>query len=200
MYPSFATSEAVLASENLVFQQDFADQYGVTATLYPFTRNAVASMDFGPVFLNKRLDRTQEKGTIRRTTDAFEMATAVVFFSSIQHWGLTPNNLQGTPPFLLDFLRAVPTVWDETRFIEGYPGQFCILARRKGETWYVAALNGTPQEKTISVKLPFLKSKSTQIIQDGRGQDADFENVQLGENNDFTFRLAPLGGAVLIGK
>lgn len=200
MYPSFATSEAVLASENLVFQQEFADQYGVTATLYPFTRNAVASMDFGPVFLNKRLDRTQEKGTLRRTTDAFEMATAVVFFSSIQHWGLTPNNLQEAPPFLLDYLRAIPTVWDETRFVDGYPGQYCVLARRKGETWYVAALNGTSQEKIMTMRLPFLKEKNHRIILDETGQKAKLEEISIDERQEITVRLAPLGGAVVIGK
>lgn len=57
------------------------------------------------VFLNDRLTRNQQRGSVRRTTDAFELATAVLCFSPVQHFGLTPNNLDKEPKFVLDFLR-----------------------------------------------------------------------------------------------
>lgn len=136
MYPAFATSESVRTSENLVFEQSFADRYVQMATIYPFTRNAVASVDFGPVFLNNRLNRDTKKGTIRKTTDAFEIARAALFFSPIQHWGITPENLKNKPTYLFDFLKSVPTVWDETKLIHGYLGKFCVITRRKCIKWY----------------------------------------------------------------
>ncbi|WP_035108686.1 glycoside hydrolase family 97 protein [Flavobacterium denitrificans] len=196
MYPNYMTSEAVLASENLVFQQAFSDKYPSTATIYPFTRNAVASMDFGPVFLNKRLHRESNKGTIRKTTDAFEMATAVVFFSAVQHWGLTPENLKEKPSYLFDYLKAVPTVWDETVFIDGYPGKYCVIARRKNTKWYVAAINGEDKPKNISVNLPMLKGKNVSVINDGEGQESKFSTKKL-DNASFNLELSANGGTVL---
>ncbi|WP_431241356.1 glycoside hydrolase family 97 catalytic domain-containing protein [Flavobacterium sp. P21] len=196
MYPNYMTSEAVLASENLVFQQAFSDKYASTATIYPFTRNAVASMDFGPVFLNKRLHREPNKGTIRKTTDAFEMATAVIFFSAVQHWGLTPENLKEKPSYLFDYLKAVPTVWDETVFIDGYPGKYCIIARRKNTKWYVAAINGEDKPKNITVNLPMLKGKNVSVISDGEGQESKFSTIKLNKAS-FNLELSANGGTVL---
>jgi len=197
MYPNFMTSEAVLASENLVFQQAFSDHYASTATIYPFTRNAVAAMDFGPVFLNSRLNRDSTKGTIRKTTDAFEMATAVVFFSAVQHWGLTPENLKEKPGYLFDYLKKVPTVWDETRFIDGYPGKYCVIARRKDTKWYVAAINGEHIEKNITVNLPMLQGKKTISIEDDKSSGSKVTAKDFTKNTSFELKLAPNGGAVI---
>lgn len=197
MYPNFMTSEAVLASENLVFQQSFSDKYASTATIYPFTRNAVAAMDFGPVFLNKRLNRDPDKGTIRKTTDAFELATAVIFFSAVQHWGLTPENLKEKPAYLFDFLKKIPTVWDETLLVDGYPGKYCVIARRKGAKWYIAAINGEKNEKEIIVNLPMLKGKKISIIQDGEGMESKFDNKKFDNNTSFNLKLSANGGAVI---
>lgn len=199
MYPNYMTSEAVLASENLVFQQTFSDRYPETATIYPFTRNTVAAMDFGPVFLNKRLHREPNKGTTRRTTDAFEMATAVVFFSPVQHWGLVPENLKEKPSYLLDYLKNVPTVWDETVYIDGYPGKYCVIARKKNSKWYVAAINGENSSKKIRVDLSMLKGKEVSIISDGEGQESKFETKKL-NNATFDLELSANGGAVLFTK
>lgn len=142
MYPNYVGSEAVLASENLVFSQHFCDNEAFNATLHPFIRNAVGCMEFGGVFLNKRLNRSNDGGTIRRTTDIFQLATAVLFQNPIQNFALAPNNLTDAPQICLDFMKQVPTTWDETRFIDGYPGRYIVLARRHGNTWYIAAANG----------------------------------------------------------
>ena len=118
MYPNYVGSEAVLASENLVFSQHFCDNEAFNATLHPFIRNAVGCMEFGGVFLNKRLNRSNDGGTIRRTTDIFQLATAVLFQNPIQNFALAPNNLTDAPQICLDFMKQVPTTWDETRFID----------------------------------------------------------------------------------
>lgn len=90
MYPNYVGSEAVLASENLIFNQHFNDNEAFNACLHPFIRNAVGSMEFGGTFLNKRYNRTNDGGTTRRTSDVFQLATAVLFQNPIQNFALAP--------------------------------------------------------------------------------------------------------------
>ena len=145
MYPNFVAAEAVLASENLHFGQGACDAEAFNACLHPFIRNAVGSMDFGGSALNKRYSADNQHGTVRRTSDVFAMATAVLFQSSVQHFALAPNNLEDAPAWAIQFMKDVPTTWDETKFIDGYPGKYVILARRSGDKWYVA---GVTADKT----------------------------------------------------
>ena len=152
MYPNYVGSEAVRASENLVFGQQECEIEAQNATLHPFIRNAVGCMEFGGCFLNKRLDRTNAGGSIRRTTDEFELATAVLFQNPIQNFALAPNNLEDAPAYCIDFLRGVPTTWDEIRFIDGYPGKYAIIARKKADKWYVAAINADDAAYTLDLK------------------------------------------------
>ena len=160
MYPNYVGSEAVLASENMVFGQYQCDIESQNAALHPFLRNTVGSMEFGGVFLNKRLTRANGApgrggrvfGTQRRTTDAAELAVAVLYQNAIQNFAITPNNLTDAPAAAIDFLREVPTTWDETRLIDGYPGRNIVLARRQGATWYVAAINADEEPLKLDVK------------------------------------------------
>ena len=160
MYPNYVGSEAVLASENMVFGQNHCDLEAQSACLHPFIRNTVGSMEFGGVFLNKRLNRANGApgrggrvfGTQRRTTDAAELAIAVLYQNPIQNFAITPNNLTDAPAEAMDFLREVPTTWDETRLIDGFPGKYVVLARRHGLTWYVAAINADEKPLALDVR------------------------------------------------
>lgn len=152
MYPNYVGSEAVRASENLVFSQYECDQEAQAACLHPFIRNAVGVMEFGGCFMNERLHRSNQRGTTRRTTDVFQLATCVLFQNPIQNFALAPNNLEDAPKVCLDFLREVPTIWDETRYIDGLPGEYVVLARRNGDKWYVAAANAVDQTLEVNVK------------------------------------------------
>lgn len=152
MYPNYVGSEAVRASENLVFNQSDCDREAMDACMHPFVRNAVGCMEFGGTFLNKRLERSNSRGSIRRTTDAFQLATAVIFQNPIQNFALAPNNLQDAPQEALDFLREVPTVWDETRYIAGEPGSSAVIARRNGSRWYVGAINADKQALKLDLQ------------------------------------------------
>ncbi len=170
MYPNYCSSEAVLASENLYFSQDFCEQEARHACLHPFVRNAVASMEYGGTVLQKRLHKEPGKGNTRRTSDIFELATAIAFQSSGQNFALTPRNLTEQPQFELDFMKQVPTTWDETRFIDGYPGKYIVLARRHGTRWYVAAMNAEPAAKALTLDLSVLDGfpiESATLLTDG---------------------------------
>ena len=156
MYPNFVAAEAVLASENLHFGQGACDAEAFNACIHPFIRNTVGSMDFGGSALNKRYSADNQHGTVRKTSDVFAMATAVLFQSSVQHFALAPNNIYDAPAWAIQFMKDVPTLWDETRFIDGYPGKYVILARRSGDKWYIAGVTSdkTPlKEKILSRKV-----------------------------------------------
>ena len=152
MYPNYVGSEAVRASENLVFGQHECDIEAQNATLHPFIRNAVGCMEFGGCFLNKRLNKTNARGPVRRTTDEFELATAVLFQNPIQNFALAPNNLEDAPAYCLDFLRGVPTTWDDIKFIDGYPGKNAVIARKKDGKWYIAAINADESAYSLDLK------------------------------------------------
>ena len=200
MYPNYMSSEAVLASENLIFTQEASDQHAFKSTLHPFIRNTVGAMDFGPVFLNKRLTKDQKGGSLRKTTEAFELATGVLYFSPIQHFGLTPNNLEEQPQFVLDFLKEVPATWDETRYIGGEPGDYAAIARRKEKQWYVAITNGKKEDRTLELDLPMLKNAEITLIYDKSDRTAGLKPMKINKNGKLKVKLLGEGGAIIISK
>lgn len=156
MYPNYVGSEAVLASENLVFDQHHCDIEAFSASLHPFIRNTVGVMEYGGTVLNRRLNRDNNGGTERRTGDAFQLATSILFQNPVQNFALAPNNLNDAPSQVVDFMKKVPTTWDDTKFIEGYPGKYAVIARRHGDKWYVAGVNAEPETKEITIDLSTL--------------------------------------------
>lgn len=197
MYPNHMTSEAALVSENLVFNQYHTNQEAYWSTLYPFTRNAVCGMDFGGVFFNKRYTKTQQGGTERRTTIAFQLATAVIYQSATQHFAITPNNLDEQPAHVLDFMRRVPTVWDETRFVDGYPGKFIVLARRYGQHWYIAGTNAEAGTRKITLDLPHLQGRELTIITDDANGEAVVQTAKVDKKGKLTVEMKSQGGFVI---
>ena len=168
MYPNYVASEAVLASENMHFGQGACDAEAQNACIHPFIRNTVGSMDFGGSTLNKHYNKDNQHGTTRKTSDVFALATAVLFQSSVQHFAMAPNNLEDAPAWAVDFMKQVPTNWDETRFIDGYPGKYCIMARRAGTKWFVVGItsDGTPLQKKIDTKAFFPKGTKPTVYVD----------------------------------
>jgi hypothetical protein len=122
-------------------------------------------MDFGGSTLNKFYNADNKRGTHRVTSDVYALATAVLFQSSVQHFAMAPNNLTDAPAWAIDFLKQVPTTWDELRFINGYPGQYIIMARRSGNKWYVAGVNATDQPIKQTLSLPMLSEGTVQLYQ-----------------------------------
>ena len=153
MYPNYIASEAVLASENVYFSEGAAKSQPFDLTLHPFCRNAVGTMDWGGVIMNKYMSKDNKTRHTRKTTDAFEIASAFTNQTAIQCIAMQPNNLQELPQAELDFLKAIPTTWDETRYVDGYPGKYVVLARRHGDQWYVAGLNALKEPLTLTLDL-----------------------------------------------
>ncbi|PHQ30608.1 glycoside hydrolase family 97 protein [Leeuwenhoekiella nanhaiensis] len=200
MYPNFVGSEAVVASEMLVFVEDVRKKEAYNATLHPFIRNAVASMEFGGVVLNDYLNRGNKSGQKRLTTDAFQLATGVLFQNPVQMFALTPNNLDDAPNFQLDFLKELPTTWDETRFMDGYPGKFSVLARRNGDTWYVAGVNAEAEPKKLNLDLSFLAGKTVRLINDDKNVETFTKEIKIPKNGKLNLTMQSGGGFVIVNE
>ena len=197
MYPNYVGSEAVLASENMVFNQHFCDEEAFNTCLHPFIRNSVGSMEFGGCFLNKRLNKGNDGGTTRRTTDVFQLATAVLFQNPVQNFALAPNNLTDVSPVCIDFMKEVPTEWDETRFVDGYPGKYVVLARRHGDSWYLAAVNATKEPLKLKLDLPMFAVKSVSFYSDDKQLQPQLRQYNVKSDGKFQLTIQPQGGVVL---
>jgi hypothetical protein len=176
------------------FEQKNADEEPAHAAMLPFTRNVFDPMDFTPVVLD-RINRIQ-----RRTTSTFELALSVLFTSGIQHYAEIPEGMAKAPAYVRDFLKAVPSVWDDTKFVDGYPGRFVVLARRGAGRWYVAGINGEAAAKKLTLDLSALPVRgSSKLIADGGG-NLSFrqETIRLAANRRLEVTLPPRGGFVLV--
>ena len=201
MYPNFASSEAVLASENLHFSQGSCDNEAFNATLHPFIRNTVGSMDFGGSALNKYYNADNApRGSRRVTSDVYALATAVLFQSPVQHFALAPNNLTDAPAWAIDFMKEVPTTWDEVRFIDGYPGKYIILARRHGDKWYIAGVNAQKETLKLKVNLPmFSNGEKVRLFSDDKALQGDVKQIEIGKKQELQLAI-PCNGGVLITR
>ena len=198
MYPNYAASEAVLASENMHFGQGSCDAEARNACIHPFIRNTVGSMDFGGSTLNKFYNADNQHGTHRVTSDVYALATAVLFQSAVQHFAMAPNNLTDAPTWAIGFMKKVPTTWDEVRFIDGYPGKYILLARRSGDKWYVVGVNAEQQPLKKVITLPmFAKGASLDVYSDDAQLQGSLKNVKLNKKQQLTVTIPCNGGLVI---
>jgi len=201
MYPNYAASEAVLASENLHFGQASCDNEARNAATHTFIRNTVGSMDFGGSALNEfyNSDNIPNKGSKRMTSDVFALATAVLFQSGVQHFALAPNNLTDTPDWAINFMKEVPTTWDEVRFLDGYPGKYVVFARRKANKWYIAGVNAQKETIKLKLKLPMIASGSAlKVYADDENLNGKVETIKLKNNKEVEIKIPNNGGVLLM--
>lgn len=201
MYPNFVACEAVRASENLHFSQGECDREAMDATLLPFLRNTVGSMDFGGSTLNRYYNSNNSAdkgGTHRVTSDVFALATAILFQSPVQHFAMAPNNLTDAPAWAVDFMKNVPTVWDETRFIDGYPGRYVILARRTGTKWYVTGVNADKTPLKMKLSLPmFAPGETVTVYSDDAKLNGSVRQTKLNRKQEINI-IIPYNGGIVI--
>jgi alpha-glucosidase len=194
-YPNLMTAEAIRGFEFITFKQEDADKAPNHCAMLPFTRNVFDPMDFTPLCLDRINNRVK-----RRTTSAFELALSVVFTSGLQHYVEIPAGMAKMPDYVKDFLRQVPAVWDDSKFIDGYPGKYAVLARKGEGRWHVAGINGEASEKTLTLDLSSVPGVTTgHLITDGEAGALFTQTpVTLGADRMLTVKLKPNGGFVLV--
>ena len=199
MYPNYVASEAVLASENVFFNEGAAIKQPFDLTLHPFCRNATASMDWGGIIMNKYLSKDNKSRHSRKTTDIFEMASGIIMQTSVQCVAMQPNNLEELPQFEMDFLKGLPTTWDETRYIDGYPGKYVVLARRHGNDWYVAGLSAEKQPLALTLNLPMFAAGQTlqYYVDDKKTGEPTLTTLKIDKKGQAKVILQPNGGLIL---
>jgi hypothetical protein len=192
-YPNLVTVEAVRGFEYVTFEQLNADHEPNHSCMLPFTRNVFDPMDFTPVCFS------EVPGMKRITSNAFELALSIIFYSGIQHFAETPKGMEMVPDYVKNFLKEIPGCWDDTKFVDGFPGKFVVIARRSYGTWYVAGINGEETKKNLAYKLPFIKeTKSATLITDGKdNRSFNMEKIIYTPNDSFEIKLKGNGGFVL---
>jgi hypothetical protein len=198
MYPNFVASEAVLASENLFFGEGATISEGFDLTLHPFCRNASASMDWGGIIMNKWMSTDNKSRHTRKTTDIFELATGITMQTSVQCVAMQPNNLQELPQFEMDYLRQLPTTWQETRFIDGYPGKYVVMARKATNgQWYIAGLNAQKTPLTLTINLNEYGNGLSKLLIDDKKMQPTQLPLKKDKKGNVKVTIQPNGGLVI---
>ena len=214
MYPNYVSSEAALASENVYFTDYHAKKEAFEMTMHPFSRNAVASFDWGGVMMNKYFSKDNKSRHQRYTSDVFEMATAITNQSSVNCICLYPNNLQDVPQWELDWLKNVPTAWEDTKFIAGYPTKYAVVARKSSvengsgaaltaSRWFVGGLNATDKPLALTLDLPMFAGKTVTYITDQPKKKGEkfFTSVKkalkVGKDGKAKVVIQPNGGIII---
>ncbi|MCD7964032.1 MAG: glycoside hydrolase family 97 protein [Rikenellaceae bacterium] len=205
MYPNFMTSEAVKGQEFVTMDQAVADNQAAHVASVVFTRNVVGAMDFTPVALNVRLGDVKTRGPFRRTTAGFELSMPVIMTSGLQHFAIVPDNLKEFPEFVVNYLSEIPVTWDETRFLDGYPGKYAVIARRSGDRWYIAGFNGEGDERQVNFDVSFFAEEVDAIaildipfIISGSFNMVAMSEITIPNNKKIEHTIPSNGGFVII--
>jgi len=159
-WPNLLSTEGVYGAEWYNNVPTFTKKAACHNATLPFTRNVIGPMDYTPCAFS-------DSQHPHITTHAHELALTVLFESGLQHLADRPESFLAQPQQVQDFLSHLPSVWDETRLVDGYPGEWVVMARRRGDTWYVAGINGSDEQRTISLSLPFVGGKRALLFEDG---------------------------------
>jgi hypothetical protein len=149
-YPNLMSTEGVYGAEWYNYSATFTNEAACHNATLPFTRNVVGPMDYTPCAFS-------DSQNPHSTSNAHELALTVLFESGIQHLADSPESYLSQPEQIISFFGQLPTAWDETKFLSGYPGENVVLARRKGSKWYIAGINGTDNNATLSFSTAFIK-------------------------------------------
>jgi hypothetical protein len=189
-WPNLMTMEAIRGFEYTTFEQKDQDLMPSHAAMLPFTRNLFDPMDFTPMVFD---DIPNIK---RASRNGFEMATSILYLSGIQHFAETPQGMATAPAYVKQFLQNLPRSWDDSRLVDGYPGKYAVIARRAGDTWYIAGINGTTADKTLTLDLSFVGNKQGVVITDGEGE-RDFSQRSIAAGKKVVVTIKPHGGFVI---
>ena len=191
-YPNLMTVEAVKGFEFTTFDQKDQDAMPPHAAMLPFSRNLFDPMDYTPLVFGDipRIERVTRNG--------FELAESVLFLSGIQHFAERPEGMAAVPDYVKNLLRDLPRSWDDVRFIDGYPGRHAVIARKSGDSWYVAGFNADNETRSVDLDLSFIEGRSGTLVADGDG-DRDFSQAPIKAGKS-SISIKPRGGFVAVFK
>jgi alpha-glucosidase len=196
-YPNLLTREGVLGNEYSKWSSRITPEH--TTTL-PFTRMLAGQMDFTPgAFLNKSMGQFRNGAPAQAMgTRCNQLAMFVIYYSPLTVACDHPDNYKNQPG--IEFLKEVPTVWDDTRVINGKVGEYITMARRKGDRWYLGAMTNS-EARTLSIDLDFLGEGKWEIhyFKDAKDADVHAEKLEMGTSkvtfaDDLMIDMAPGGG------
>lgn len=187
-YPNLLTTEAIKGEEYITFTQETADLQPSHCAMLPFARNVFDPMDFTPMVLDSI------PNIKRKTTPAFELALPVLFLSGIQHIAETPVGMAKMPKYVVNYLKDIPTNWDDSKFIDGYPGKYIVMARKKDNIWHIVGINGENKAKEIELDLSFVTNESGYVIIEN---EKGFQQFPVSKNKKLKIAMKPDGGFVM---
>ena len=191
-YPNLLTTEGVYGAEWYNNVPTFTKKAASHNATLPFTRNVIGPMDYTPCAFS-------DSQHPHITSHAHELALTVLYESGLQHLADRPESFLAQPAEVQQFLSHLPNVWDDTRYVAGYPGESAVLARRSGNTWYVAGINGTDEEQAISIPLKGIvkKAKNTYLFADSNDKNNPW-NITTERRLPSAVTCQPRGGFVLV--
>lgn len=188
-WPNLLTMEALRGGESYKFDRAFPEKAPSHLAIVPYTRNVVGAADYTPCTFS---DHTYP----HLTTFGFELALPVIIESGIMHYSDTPEKTMELPGFAIDFLRKIPVIWDDTRYLAGFPGRDVVIARKSGSGWYIGGINGEKITKELTFTLPenVKDPASFRLIQDGESDTDLIMTAPEVEDGTLTVTLKPYGG------
>lgn len=190
-YPNLLTMESIKGMEFITFAQTNADAAVAHCAMLPFTRNVFDPMDFTPVCFS------EIPGIERRTSNGFELALSTLFVSGMQHYAETAEGMSQVPDYVKDAMKAVPVAWDESVFVDGFPGKYVVMARRKGDRWFVAGINAEEAPKSITLDLSFLKGNGTLITDGPEYRSWKKQSIVIDDTGKIEIEIKPNGGFLI---
>ena len=192
-YPNLVSMEAVYGAEWYNNVSTFTDKAARHNATLPFTRNVIGSMDYTPcAFTDSQHPHI--------TTDAHELALTVLFESGIQHLADRPESFLSQPYEIREFLSELPTAWDDTFLLGGYPGDYVVMARQKGDEWYICGINGNDSSREISIdvdRLPgIMHGKKMVMITDSPDADKTWKICEIDKIPSIVI-MKPRGGFII---
>ena len=191
-YPNLLSTEGVYGAEWYNNVPTFTTRAASHNATLPFTRNVIGPMDYTPCAFS-------DSQHPHITTHAHELALTALFESGLQHLADRPESFLAQPQEVQDYLSHLPAAWDETRYVSGYPGESAVLARRKGDVWYVAGINGSDEPRTLAVPLAFLEGKPfTATVFEDSGRAEEPWDIRTETSLPETIDCQPRGGFVWV--
>jgi alpha-glucosidase len=191
-YPNLMTAEAVKGLEFTTFTQADQDALPSHAAMLPFARNVFDPMDFTPMVFG------DVPNINRATRNGFELALPVLFLSGIQHLAETPEGMATAPEYVRQFLRELPRGWDDSKFIDGMPGKYLVVARKAGDAWYVAGINAEAGDKALTLDFSFLGTAAKGVLITDGETERTFSTRAIAAGKDSRITVKAHGGFVAV--